>query len=428
MGAQADPDTGSTRPARSRWRILLPVLLAVLAVLGLGLYWVTRPQQVAAIILDRVGHALDLEISMGGLAEYRLGDTPRLVVRDVVARQPGADAPLLRVDRLSLSLPWSTLRAGGAELVVERIEADAPVVDLGALQQWLASRPPGPGPRIPTITDGVRIEDGRLLGDGWSIGSIMLDLPALHPGRAVDAGLQGRFHNGDIHIPFDLHVSLVRPAIDAAFGVFGTAAIRTPDWRMPMHMRASGRLHDGDDGFGIDDLRLGAVASFDNGTEPLPFVFGLAGPLRWRDGRLGIEPLGLVIEGHDLVPTLQAHGALGWQQRLDLHLQGQLARWPDGWPALPAPLGASDVPLPFVLDYMGAPDLSGRTALKLQRGATRFDVRFHLPLVLDWLDQIDTGTPLPPLDGRLVTPELEIAGATLEGVELEIEYTGVADE
>lgn len=421
--------TGSARPARTRRPTVL-LVLAVAAVVLLALYWFTRPQQVARIVLDRIGHALDLEISASGVSEYRLGDTPRMVVRDLVARQPGADAPLLHVERLSLALPWSTIRARGAELVVERLEADGPVVDLAALQRWLASRPPGPGPRIPTVTDGVRLEGGSLIGDGWSMEAVDLDLPALHPQRAVRARLRGQFRGGDIRIPFDLNLALPRPAAGAGLGIFGKVAIHTPDWRMPMRVRISGRPSGGDAGIGIDGFRAGAVATLEagTGTEPLSFAFGLAGPLRWRDGRLGLDPLGAVVRGREMVPTLDARGALGWRQRLDLHLGGRLAGWPDGWPALPAPINESRAPLPFVLDYAGPPDLSGRTAMQLRREATRFDARFRLPQILEWLEQLDGGNPLPPLDGRLATPALELAGATLEGIELEIEQSGPSDE
>jgi hypothetical protein len=417
----ADAEKDSAAPARSRHRSVVLTLLAVAAMVLLALYWFTRPRQVADLILEQVGQALDLEIEANGPVDYRLGIPPRLVLHDVVARQPGAEAPLLRAERIAVSLPWSTIRSRGRSLVVERLEVDAPVIDLGALQHWLASRPPGPGSRIPTITDGVHIEDGRLLGDGWAFEAVTLDLPRLHPERPVRAGLLGRFRNGDVRIPFDLHVALTQPAADAGLGAFGRVAVLTPDWRMPMQLRLSGRLHDGDDGLGLDDFRAGALARFDDGAEPLPFVFGLAGPLRYRQGRLTITPLGVVVRGEGVIPTLQAHGAFAWQQQLDLRLQGRLAGWSAGWPTLPAPLDRSEAPLPFVLDYAGAADLSGRTDLHLERGATRFDARFHLPQVLDWLDQLATGNPLPPLDGRLSTPRLEVAGATLEGVVLEIE-------
>ena len=64
-------------------------------------------------------------------------------------------------------------------------------------------------------------------------------------------------------------------------------------------------------------------------------------------------------------------------------------------------------------------------ALELRRDDTRFAARFHLPAVLDWLDSGAIGSPLPPLQGRLSTPRMEIAGATLEGVEVELDDPGI---
>ena len=62
---------------------------------------------------------------------------------------------------------------------------------------------------------------------------------------------------------------------------------------------------------------------------------------------------------------------------------------------------------------------SDTSHLRLRRDATEFEASFRLPRVLDWLDAAATGTPLPPLDGRLRTPRLDIAGAQLHGVEME---------
>ena len=96
-----------------------------------------------------------------------------LLLRDVVAREPGAATPLLRADRIYLSLPWSTIRARGSDLTVKRIELDRPQLDLPALQRWLATRPPSEK-RFPTLTDGLRITDGAIANDddsdsGWRI-------------------------------------------------------------------------------------------------------------------------------------------------------------------------------------------------------------------------------------------------------------------
>src|SRR5690554_3905672 len=100
-----------------------------------------QPRQLARIALGSVGGALGLEIAFEGDARYRLRGTPLLEVRDVAMRQPGAAEPLLRAQRVLMSLPWSTLRDRAAPLVLERIELDAPVVDIARVQAWLAARP-----------------------------------------------------------------------------------------------------------------------------------------------------------------------------------------------------------------------------------------------------------------------------------------------
>ncbi len=430
MGATPAPAEPPQR-TRRRWHLIIAkgAGIALLLMLLLSLNWMTRPSQVAGLILEQVGDALDLEISSDGAAEYSLRGTPRLVVRDVVVRQPGADSPLLTADRVYLSLPWSTVRSMGAgargeDLTVQRVELDAPQLDLAALQRWRDSRPPSEEVRIPTLTDGLRIVGGKVIGNGWSIDRVGLDLASLHPDQPVAARLDGRFVNGDTSVRFDLQVALTRPALDAGFGAAGIATVVTPAWRMPMQLQSSGRLHDGDDGFGLDDFKLGAEARHVGGNRELPFVYGLAGPLRYRDGRFTIDPLGAVLRGDGVVPDFDADGAFAWQDLLALRLDGTLEAWPDAWPTLPPPLGQSDSPLPFVLDYRGPANLSGGTDLQLRRDETRFDARFRLPQVLDWLDQFAAGTPLPPLDGRLSTPRIEISGATLEGVEVEFNDGG----
>lgn len=404
-----------------RRAIAWAALAALLLMLALTLRWASQPSRVAALILDRTGDALGLEITASGISEYRLRGTPRLVVRDLVARLPGAATPLLRAERVYLSLPWSTIRARGADLTVQRVELDTPQLDLAELQRWRATRPPAKEVRLPTLTDGLQVVRGRVIGAGWSIDRIALSLPSLHDDAPVDAQLAGRFRTGDVAAPFDLRVALTRPSLDAALGAAGDATVALPTWRLPMRLKLSGRLRDGDGGLGLDRFRLGARASHIAGASQSPFAYGLAGTLRYRDGRFTLAPLGLAVRGRGAIPTLDARGTFAWQDGIALRLEGALAAWPVAWPALPPPLGQSDAPLPFALDYSGSANLSGETALRLRRDATRFDGRFRLPEALAWIEGAASGTPLPPITGTLTTPELQIAGATLEGVEIEFD-------
>lgn len=392
------------------------MVLAIVAVMSLRI--ASRPDRVANLILREAGDALGLEITASGAAEYRLRGVPQLVVRGVVARQPGASTPVLTADRILLSLPWSTVRARGADLTVRRVELDAPVLDLAALQRWQDTRPPSAEPRIPTLTDGLAIVEGRVIGGGWAIESLDVNLPSLHPHRNVSARVRGTFRNASLSVPMDLRVALARPARNAGFAAIGVATPTSKDWRLGLDLTLSGRMHDGADGFGLDATRFGARAQLAMGDSTHRFAIGIGGPLRYLSPTLRIAPMGLSIRGVEAVPTFDSRGTLAFDSRLALALDGTIARWPDAWPALPPPIGQSTSPLPFGLQYAGPTNLSGRAHLKLQRDATRFDARFHLPRVTEWIDALGRDTPLPPLDGRLTTPRMTIAGATLEGVEI----------
>lgn len=415
-------DPGADAPRGRRWRRLL-VLLVALALLAASAGWLLQPQRSVPVLLDRIGRSLDLDITAGS-ADARLRGTPQLVVRDLVVRLPGSDTVLLRADRALLSLPWSTLRSRGADLTVQRVELDTPVLNLPAMQAWLAKRPPGGETPIPTLTDGLRIVDGRVDGDGWRIDGISLDLPSLHPDRPANARVRGRFLDAPTAVPFDLALAITRPANDAGIAAIGTITIEHGDWRLPATVHLAGPLHLGDGTLAMRPAKLGITARYESGETRLPFTLGLAGPLGFDGITWTLAPAGIVLRGDGPVPSLDAHGALALGQRLLIDVDGMLPRWPEAWPALPPPVSSSTTPLPFALRYTGKPDLSGIAALSLHRDTTAFDARFRLYDVIGWTQRPD-GAPLPPLDGRLTSPKLVISGATLDGVEVELDDEAV---
>ena len=419
------PAAAAPPPRRRRLRLAVIVAGIVLVTLATALYQLSRPRQLAALVLDRAGKALGLEITASGAADYRLRGTPQLVVRGLDVREPDATAPLLTAERAYLALPWSTLRDRGRDLSVQRIELDGPRLDLAALQSWLATRPPAGPTRIPHLVDGLSVRRGQLAAAGWRVERVSVELPRLHPLQPVAARVGGRYVAGALRAPFDLQLALTAPAADAGMGLAGAAAPASGSWRLPMWLQLGGRLHNGDDGLGLARLRLGTSARATDGTRQLPFTLGVAGAARYREGGFELHMPGLVLRarpgsGDGMVPDADARGRLLWRDALALELDGRVHAWPAGWPTLPAPLGQSREPLPFTLAYAGPLDLSGASRLHLQRGQTRFDGRFRLPAILAWLDQSQYGQPLPPLQGTLWTPRLEIAGATLEGVEISI--------
>ena len=48
----------------------------------------------------------------------------------------------------------------------------------------------------------------------------------------------------------------------------GIATVATPEWKMPMRLHLSGRLHDGDDGVGLDGVRLGEALALTLAATP----------------------------------------------------------------------------------------------------------------------------------------------------------------
>ena len=424
--------------AASRKRRALLAVLALAALLALLLAWLSRPQQLAGLILDRAGAALGLEITAAGPAEYRLRGTPQLVLRKLDVREPGAATALLEADRLLLALPWSTIRGKGAELTVQRVELDAPQLELAALRHWMAGRPPSQTPRLPLLTDGIGIVDGRVAGDGWEIRDIALSAARFDPRRPLSAQLNGRYVDAPLETDFDLRLTLdeAQALLEqraTAVAADGEIEIRSGATALPATLTLSGPLRMDEDGIAVEPLRLGASARYRNGDTDLPLLIGAYGSLRHHGQRLSLDAEGLIMRASDgdgddsPIPPLHARGLLALDDArtpalLQVVLGGEIARWPQAWPTLPPPLGQSDAPLPFSLDYAGATDGSDPLRLRLARDATRFDARLRLPALLDWFDTLaDGGNPLPPLQGRLSTPRVEVSGATLHGVEIEFE-------
>lgn len=405
--------------------ILTAILLALLLLAG----WILQPQRAGKFLLAKVGSSLGLEISARAI-DYRLRGTPQLVLHDVVATRPGDATALLRAERVFVSLPWRTIRARGSDLTVQRVELDAPVLDLPAVQRWLATRPETGETRIPTLVDGLRITRGRIDNDDWRIEGLSIEVPSLHPERLLRARVRGRYLAPPVSIPADLAIAVAHPRRALAgqrtgIAGVGTVTVANADWQVISHVFLAGPLRLGKDSALVKPVRLGIAANYRSASTTLPFRLGLHGPMAFNSATWRFVPVSLFLDGDGAVPDAVARGSVSVGQQLVLHLGGRIAGWPEAWPTLPAPLSGSASPMPFALDYKGAIDFVDLAALELQRDATRFDARFRLPAVLAWLDAGATGSPLPPLQGRLATPRLEIAGATLEGLEVELDDPGI---
>ncbi len=371
-----------TAPARKRrW----PRFLAAFAVLLLiGAWWMDRqlePERLTALVLDKAGAALGLELRIDGAPEYALRPEPRLVLPKLSARQPGAATPLLTADRAEVSLPWSTL-TGGETLVITRIELDRPALDLAALSAWQATRPETPF-ELPTLTNGVKVRDGRVIGDGWGLETLALDLPELHPGEPARAVAAGRFEQSGTHVDFDAELALAQAGL-------------------------------------ASDLTLNAQGHLKNADLDLPYVVALNGHVDARKDPSTLQIAAFTLDSEGVVPDLSAKGSVAFGDLLALDLDGALASWPAGWPTLPMPLSESTTPLAYTLAYDGPTDLAADATLTIRRDDTTLESRLALPGVLAWLDRTDAG-PLPPLQAKLATPSVVMGGVTLEGVRISIE-------
>ena len=419
----APPRPARPPQARRRWRrllLLLPLsLLCLLLALALVAWLALPPARLVPMVLARIGASMGLEISAEGDAGTRLGRHPLVVMRNLVAREPGAERPLLRARRVAVALPWRTIRGLGDPLALVRVELDGPVLDLPALQRWLASRPPGDG-RLPTLDDGLHIRDGRIDGDGWHVEALALALPQLRQDAPVRARASGRYDDGTTRAPFDLAATLQRPASGRGFAVVGAVAPARANWRLPVHIIVSGPLH-WQDRLSLLPARFGASGRYLAGDTDIPFALGLHGPLRAHAGAWTLLPAGVALRGGGLVPELDARGGLAVGQRLLLQIDGRVARWPEAWPTLPPPLGASRQPLALSAGYRGPFDFSAPLALRLARDDLRFDGRLDVPGLIDWVSTLDQGSLLPPLEGRLEADAMEISGARLEGVRIEFD-------
>ena len=424
MNAGADPRPDPRR--RRRLALGFGGLALFLLILALSLRVALRPEHVTGLLLARAGDALGLQITAEGVGEYRLGGTPRLVVRDLIAREPGGGT-ILRAGRIAIAVPWSTIRSRGAVLEARRLEIDDAVLDLPALQAWLAKRPPGET-RIPTLTEGLRIQRSRIDADGWAIDGLSVAIPHLSPERPVAGHLRGRYLDAPLSVGFDLHAALTRPASRAGLGLAGGIVAAGDGWRVPARLRVSGPLRLAGGEVGVAPARLAMAARYVSGDTRLPFALGLNAPLRYDDGRLRLAPAFIALRGDGAIPTLDARGAMVLGTRLDFAMEGRLAAWNDAWPALPPPLEQSDSPLPFRIGYVGKSDGSDVAWLRLRRDQAGFDGRFRLPALLDWIGAKPGRSPLPPLDGRVIAPRMEVSGALLEGVEIEIDDPAIESE
>lgn len=122
-----------------RWRRRLKIAAVLLVLLGLGLFaavrYLARPERVAVLLAEQARDRLGLTLNFQGEPRYRLWPQLHLQLQQAQLALPGEATPLLTLQQLDVSLPWSSLR--DSRLVIEQLRLQQPQLQLTALQHWL---------------------------------------------------------------------------------------------------------------------------------------------------------------------------------------------------------------------------------------------------------------------------------------------------
>ena len=357
------------------------ILVAVLAFAGMA-WWVDRqlePHRLTALVLEKAGSSLGLRLSYQGEPDYAFRPEPRLLVPNLVVRDPATGKQILSAKRADISLPWATITGG--EPVITRIELDTPLLDLPTFRRWLAAQPPTPF-KLPTLLKGVHVRDGTIVDDGYRVTALALDLPRLQATVPAAATASGRFADGETAFDFDAAIKLKTP---------GPAS----------------------------DFSLQANGALQHSPKPLDFRLGIDGHYQSDSSGFALVMPAFALTGDSPLPNLHGKSQALIAEPMRLSFEGVLRDWPKDWPSLPAPISDHAADFALRLTYQGRNDLGDPINLHLEKDATVVDANLKLPEVQSWIAATDD-TPLPPLAATVKTPRIDLDGIRLEGVEVEL--------
>ncbi|MEO8001011.1 MAG: hypothetical protein ABI644_03980 [Arenimonas sp.] len=350
--------------------------------LAIGAWWVNKqlePTTLTHTVLGKIGKELNLKFEFDGLPSYAMKPEPRLVLPNLRVINPVDNKVFLSAKRVEISLPWSTIL--GDTPHITRIAADDPALNLPGLQAWQATRPASPF-EVPTFTSGLEINNGQLVDAGFSVTKINLSLPHLENLRPIKAKVSGVFHQEKTTVSFDGLLNIAKAGLNSEFT-----------------LESKGELSLGD--------------------KPLPYQIKTAGNYASLEKSFDIKSKTLSWISESPLPNLQASLNLSLGDSLKLNSKGTLAEWPKDWPVLPAPMNHQTKNIPYELSYSGKTDFSDTLALKLSIDTSQFNSTLEIAEIQHWLEQKD-GSPLPPLNGKFDTPNIELDGVSLEGISIEI--------
>ena len=412
------------------------MLLGFAALLVVGAIVVAhylQPAQLTALILARASSTLHLELHTSGPGSYALRPEPRLVLPGLSASLPGGGAPFFRSKQVELALPWDTLRGRGTD--ISSIVLKSPDIDLPGLRNWYANQPPTTVPfKFPTLTRGLRIEDGLLRGNTLRIEQLNARLPSLADGKPASVEASGKFIHGASASKFALtfaatpagdgigmridhaHLALKSfgelPSLDAVGSVIanGNFALDVHGvmQRMPSSWADSidsSFQKPGDTPFSIVVTDGVSIATAGSAAPTTPSQPGLRMQFALGDARRQ--------------PTLVVSGGARVGETIDAALHGQFSRWPDAWPGFAAELESNAAPIVFDASYHGSIFLGEPIAFAIKRADATLQGRLSIADLRAWFRR-RFDTFLPPMEATLRAPQIDVGGMQLRGVQMDI--------
>lgn len=367
-----------SKRARRIWFFLIGIgLLASIAA-----WWINKqmePTRLTNTVLGKIGEELNLELEFTGLPSYAMKPEPRLILPNLKVANPADGKVFLTAKRVEVSLPWSTIL--GDTPHITRIEVDDPVLILPGLRAWQSTRPVKPF-EVPTLSRGIEINHGQLLETDYSIKNIHLSFPHLEDRQAIVIQAAGLFQQEKTTISFKGPLTIANAGLNSNFTLESKGELNLGDKPLPYQLETAGDYASLEKSFDIK-----------------------ATTLRWTS----VPPL----------PNLDSSLFASIGEVMKLNSSGIISEWPKEWPVLPAPMNQQTKNIPYRLDYSGKPDFSDAVSLVLNIEKSKLSSSLKISDVQQWIDQKE-GSPLPPLKGRLDTPNIQMDGVSLEGISIEI--------
>lgn len=161
---------------------ILAVLLALAVALAVHIHNLLQPERFTTLLENDLA-AAGLKLSLQAPAEPTLFPRPGVQLEGFSLANAGSNRAVLRAAGATIVVPWRALLHG--EVAIERVDVDAPHVDLDELEALLARLPRRVGPpRLPTITTGIHMSQGMLSRDGSPLlFDFSVETGALAPGQ-----------------------------------------------------------------------------------------------------------------------------------------------------------------------------------------------------------------------------------------------------